>query len=306
MTLTIFSAKTSPRLPPKTGEVLAEDEDHPAVDRAVAGDHAVAPGPVVLQAEAVGPVAGEHVELGEAARVEQEVDPLAGGQLAARRAGARWRPRCRRARPPRAAPAGARASCVLAAVPGASSGRGQRLGPLASRTGTGSYSGELGPPSARRRPRRRSARSTRNPRASAHPTSAGRRARASGSRLSVPRAAARTRLSRASTAACVARRPQRAQALDLVGLDARVDAVDRDRRLVVLAEDVHPDHRRAPDSTSSWCRKAASAIASRMYSMHSVAPPRRSISSIRSRARPELGRQALDTSSRRPAGRPCR
>ena len=65
------------------GEVLAEHADPAAVDRAVAGDDAVAPGAVVLEAEPVGAVTGEHVQLGERSRVEQQVDPLAGGQLAA-------------------------------------------------------------------------------------------------------------------------------------------------------------------------------------------------------------------------------
>ena len=66
------------------GEVLAEDAHRPAVDRAVAGDHRVAPGPLLLHVELVGPVADEGVELPERARVEQLLDPLAGGQLALR------------------------------------------------------------------------------------------------------------------------------------------------------------------------------------------------------------------------------
>ena len=64
------------------GEVLGEDEDLAAVDRAVAGDHRVAPGPALLHLELVGAVADEGVELLERAGVEQLVDPLAGGQLA--------------------------------------------------------------------------------------------------------------------------------------------------------------------------------------------------------------------------------
>ena len=63
-------------------EVLAEDEDLAAVDRAPAGDDAVGERTVVLDAEAVRAVAGEHVELDERARVEQQVDALAGGELA--------------------------------------------------------------------------------------------------------------------------------------------------------------------------------------------------------------------------------
>ena len=63
------------------GEVLAEDEDLAAVDRAPAGDDAVGVGPLE-QAAVVGPVAGEHVELVERALVEQELDALAGEHLA--------------------------------------------------------------------------------------------------------------------------------------------------------------------------------------------------------------------------------
>src|SRR6185312_13354126 len=54
------------------GEVLGEQIDGAAVDRAPAGDDAVA-GDFLLQ----------HVELLERALVEQELDALAGGQLAA-------------------------------------------------------------------------------------------------------------------------------------------------------------------------------------------------------------------------------
>ena len=64
------------------GDVLGEHADVPAVDGAVAGDHAVAVGPVVGQAEVGRAVPGERVELDERARVEQQVDALPGGQLA--------------------------------------------------------------------------------------------------------------------------------------------------------------------------------------------------------------------------------
>ena len=66
------------------GEVLGEDEDGAAVDRAVAGDDGVAPGPFLLHLEVVGAVADEGVELLEGARVEQLLDPLARGHLALR------------------------------------------------------------------------------------------------------------------------------------------------------------------------------------------------------------------------------
>src|SRR4029078_4770077 len=65
-------------------EVLAEDAYLAAVDRAVAGDHAVAVRPVPLQPEGGGPVPGELVELDEGAFVEEELDPLACGLLALR------------------------------------------------------------------------------------------------------------------------------------------------------------------------------------------------------------------------------
>ena len=66
------------------GEVLAEDEHRPPVDRPVAGDDRVAVGPLLVHLELVRAVADEGVELLERARVEQLLDPLAGGQLALR------------------------------------------------------------------------------------------------------------------------------------------------------------------------------------------------------------------------------
>ena len=68
--------------PPEDGEVLGENEDLPPVDRAPAGDDAVGQGPGALDVEAVGPVTGQHVELDEAARVEQHLEPFPGGELA--------------------------------------------------------------------------------------------------------------------------------------------------------------------------------------------------------------------------------
>ena len=63
------------------GDVLGEDRDRPAVDGAVAGDDAVAERALVVHAEVGRPVAGELVELGERARVQQRLDPLARGHL---------------------------------------------------------------------------------------------------------------------------------------------------------------------------------------------------------------------------------
>ena len=65
-------------------EVLGEDADAAAVDRAVAGHHRVAPRAVLLHVEVVRAVAHERVELLEGAGVEQLLDPLAGGVLALR------------------------------------------------------------------------------------------------------------------------------------------------------------------------------------------------------------------------------
>ena len=82
MILTIFSAITSPSEPPKTVKSWREDAHAAALDRAVAGDHGVAPRPVLLHPELVRAVADERVELLEGAGVEQLLDPLAGGVLA--------------------------------------------------------------------------------------------------------------------------------------------------------------------------------------------------------------------------------
>src|SRR5690606_27184067 len=63
-------------------EVLAEDEHQSAVDGAVAGNHAVAGHAVFGHSEIVAAVLDEDVPFLEAAVVEQDVDALAGGQLA--------------------------------------------------------------------------------------------------------------------------------------------------------------------------------------------------------------------------------
>ena len=65
------------------GEVLREDGHGAAVDGAAAGHDGIAPRAVVEHAEVARSVANERVELLERARVEQLLDPLAGGQLAA-------------------------------------------------------------------------------------------------------------------------------------------------------------------------------------------------------------------------------
>ena len=64
------------------GEVLGEDVDQAAVDAAVAGDDAVARDLLLVHAEVGAAVDDELVDLVEAARIEQELDALAGGHLA--------------------------------------------------------------------------------------------------------------------------------------------------------------------------------------------------------------------------------
>ncbi|BFO14841.1 hypothetical protein SHKM778_12290 [Streptomyces sp. KM77-8] len=63
-------------------EVLGENGDRAAVDGPVAGDDAVAVGTVRVEAEVIGAVPGELVQLDEGALVEQEIDPFTGRQLA--------------------------------------------------------------------------------------------------------------------------------------------------------------------------------------------------------------------------------
>ena len=67
--------------PAEHREVLREHEDLASVDRAPTGDHTVGERTGVLDAEAVGPVAGEHVELDERVRVAEQLEPLPHRQL---------------------------------------------------------------------------------------------------------------------------------------------------------------------------------------------------------------------------------
>ena len=82
MILTIFAALVSESDPPNDGEVLREGEHLAAVDEAVAGDDAVAGHDLVGHAEVAAAVGDELVELLERAGIEQQLDPLARGQLA--------------------------------------------------------------------------------------------------------------------------------------------------------------------------------------------------------------------------------
>src|SRR4029077_17396776 len=64
-------------------EDLKENKNRPSAYEPAAGDDGVAPGPFFLHLEVVGAVAHEGVELLEGAGIEEQVDALARGQLAA-------------------------------------------------------------------------------------------------------------------------------------------------------------------------------------------------------------------------------
>ena len=68
--------------PTEDREILAEDIDEAAVDRAVAGHHAVARDFLVFHAEIDRTMLDEHVELLERPGIEQRIDALARRQLA--------------------------------------------------------------------------------------------------------------------------------------------------------------------------------------------------------------------------------
>src|SRR5262245_26661617 len=65
------------------GEILGKEKHRAPVDGAPAGDDAVAGNFRLLHSEFVRPVLNEHVELFERSLVEQQLNALAGGQLAA-------------------------------------------------------------------------------------------------------------------------------------------------------------------------------------------------------------------------------
>ena len=65
-------------------EVLAEDEDEPPVHGPVAGDDAVAEEALIRDARILRAVGDEGIELHERPRIEEEVEALAGRQLAPR------------------------------------------------------------------------------------------------------------------------------------------------------------------------------------------------------------------------------
>ena len=66
----------------ENGEVLGEDIDEAPIDRAMAGDDAVAGNALILHAEIGAAMLHEHVVFLEAALIEQHMDPLARRQLA--------------------------------------------------------------------------------------------------------------------------------------------------------------------------------------------------------------------------------
>ena len=78
----LFGVRFAQR-PAKDGKILAEDKNQPPVHRAVAGDHAIAGDFLFIDAEIVAAVLDEHVPFLEGTGIEQQVEPLARGQLAA-------------------------------------------------------------------------------------------------------------------------------------------------------------------------------------------------------------------------------
>ncbi len=63
------------------GEILREDEHHPAMDLAATGDDPVTKDILLVQTEVGRPVGDEHIEFFEGIRVDQQLDPFARGQL---------------------------------------------------------------------------------------------------------------------------------------------------------------------------------------------------------------------------------
>ena len=256
MTFTIFSAKTSPRLPPKTVKSWLKTN---TLRPSIVPWPVTTPSPQGRLSSRPKPWARWRVNMSSSVK-------LPGSSSRSMRSRAVSLPRaCWRS--------------TAASVPAWSGLLAQRPQALALVLGAH----RLRPP-ARGRTRRTPPAARRRPR----PPSRGRAApRASGAAGCRSRGRRRARsASRASTAAASRASRSARSARDLVGLDARVDAVDR--RPAARRPRGGRSRRRPrarPASTSSWWRKAASAIASRMYSMHSTAPPRRSISSISSRAR---------------------
>ena len=84
MTLQIFSAITSPSDPPKTVKSCEKTHTRRPSIEPVAGDHGIAPRPVLLHLEVGRAVADVRVELLEGAGVEQLLDSLTGRVLALR------------------------------------------------------------------------------------------------------------------------------------------------------------------------------------------------------------------------------
>ena len=70
--------------PAEHRKILREQADRPAIDRAVAGDHAIAERPALLHAEGAGAVNRKGIQFDKRAGIEQRINPLARSQLAAR------------------------------------------------------------------------------------------------------------------------------------------------------------------------------------------------------------------------------
>ena len=82
MIFTIFAALVSESDPPKTVKSCANAKTWRPSIEAVAGDDAVSRRDLLRHAEVVAAVCDELVDLLERARIEQQIDSLAGGELA--------------------------------------------------------------------------------------------------------------------------------------------------------------------------------------------------------------------------------
>ena len=103
MTLQIFCAWRSLKRAAEHGEILREDIDQPAVDRARSGDHAVAGDVLRLHPEVGAIMLDEHVIFFEAAGIEQDAKAARARSAGPWRAAPRCASRRRPAAPPRAA-----------------------------------------------------------------------------------------------------------------------------------------------------------------------------------------------------------
>ncbi len=77
MTLQILRGVGLRQRPAEDREVLGEEVDQPAVDRAVAADHTVAGNQLLLHPEVTAAVGDQRIDLDKGAGIEQQLDALA-------------------------------------------------------------------------------------------------------------------------------------------------------------------------------------------------------------------------------------